>query len=168
MSGPETTIYDFSADLLDGRPVSLDAFRGRVLLIVNVASKCGFTPQYAGLEQLYRTYHQRGLEVLGFPCKQFGGQEPGSSSEIGVFCERNYGVTFPMFAKIDVNGAQTHPLYRFLKQRNPGFLGVFGFSGIRWNFTKFLIDRNGNAVERFSSATSPKSLARKIEALLGG
>ena len=110
------TVYGFSAALLDGRPVSLDAFRGRVLLIVNTASKCGFTPQYAGLEALYRAYKDRGFEVLGFPCNQFGAQEPGSAAEIGAFCETNYGVSFPLFAKIDVNGTDAHPLYRFLKE----------------------------------------------------
>ena len=162
------SIYDFSARMLDGRTVSLEPFRGRVLLIVNTASQCGFTAQYAGLEQLYRTYKQRGFEVLGFPCNQFGGQEPGSAEEISAFCERNYEVSFPMFEKIEVNGAGAHPLYRFLKRNKPGLLGIVGLDGIRWNFTKFLVDRKGNLVGRFGSVTAPKNLAGKIEELLGG
>jgi len=141
MQGPEGSIYEFSARMLDGRAVSLEAFRGRVLLIVNTASQCGFTPQYAGLEELYRTYKERGLEVLGFPCNQFGRQEPGPAGEIGAFCERNYGVSFPLFEKIDVNGAEAHPLYRFLKRNRPGMLGFVGLDGIRWNFTKFLVGK---------------------------
>src|SRR5215472_15103801 len=128
-------VYQFSAPLLDGRTMSLAEFSGRVLLIVNTASQCGFTPQYAGLEELYRAHRERGLEVLGFPCNQFGRQEPGSAEEIGAFCERSYGVSFPMFAKIDVNGPSAHPLYRFLKGSRPG---LFGFERIKWNFTKFL------------------------------
>ena len=168
MKRPEGKIYDFSAQLLDGRSVSLEAFRHQVLLIVNVASKCGFTPQYAGLEELYRTYKERGFKVLGFPCNQFGSQEPGSLGEIGAFCEKNYGVTFPVFAKIDVNGRHAHPLYRFLRQRKPGILGIFGLDAIRWNFTKFLIDQDGSVVGRFGSATPPSALAVKIEALLDG
>ena len=159
------TIYGFSAVLLDGRPVSLDKFRGRVLLIVNTASKCGFTPQYAGLEELYRTYRERGFEVLGFPCNQFGGQEPGPEAEIGAFCETHYGVSFPLFAKIDVNGPHAHPLYRFLKESKPG---IFGTEKIKWNFTKFLIDRNGSVARRFGPATKPKTLAVTIEGLLDG
>jgi glutathione peroxidase len=159
------TVYGFSAALLDGRLVSLDAFRDRVLLIVNTASKCGFTPQYAGLEELYRAYKDRGFEVLGFPCNQFGAQEPGSAAEIGAFCETNYGVSFPLFAKIDVNGTDAHPLYRFLKEGKPG---IFGTENIKWNFTKFLIDRKGNVVGRFGPATEPKTLAVTIEELLDG
>ena len=159
------TIYGFSAVLLDGRPVSLDKFRGRVLLIVNTASKCGFTPQYAGLEELYRAYKDRGFEVLGFPCNQFGAQEPGPAAEIGAFCETHYGVSFPLFAKIDVNGPDAHPLYRFLKEGKPG---IFGTENIKWNFTKFLIDRKGNVVGRFGPATEPKTLAVTIEELLDG
>jgi glutathione peroxidase len=159
------TVYGFSAALLDGSPVSLDKFRGRVLLIVNTASKCGFTPQYAGLEELYRAYKDRGFEVLGFPCNQFGAQEPGPAAEIGAFCEKNYGVSFPLFAKIDVNGPDAHPLYRFLKEGKPG---IFGTENIKWNFTKFLIDRNGNVAGRFGPATEPKTLAVTIEELLNG
>jgi glutathione peroxidase len=159
------TVYGFSAVLLDGRPVSLDRFRGRVLLIVNTASKCGFTPQYAGLEELYRVYKDRGFEVLGFPCNQFGAQEPGPAAEIGAFCETHYGVGFPLFAKIDVNGPHAHPLYRFLKEGKPG---IFGTESIKWNFTKFLIDRKGNVAGRFGPATEPKTLAVPIEGLLDG
>ncbi len=157
------TVYDFSAPLLDGRTINLSQFRGRVLLIVNTASQCGFTPQYSGLEELYRAYKDRGLEVLGFPCNQFGAQEPGTAAEIGAFCEKNYGVSFPMFAKIDVNGPDTHPLYRFLKSEKAG---IFGTGGIKWNFTKFLVDRQGNVVERYGPSTEPKALSIPIEGLL--
>ncbi len=156
------TVYAFSAALLDGREVSLADFRGRVLLIVNTASKCGFTPQYAGLEELYSKNRERGFVVLGFPCNQFGAQEPGQNEEIGSFCQRNYGVDFPMFAKIDVNGPSAHPLFKFLKETKRGLLG----SRIRWNFTKFLVDRGGNVVARFSPSTTPKALAKKVEELL--
>jgi glutathione peroxidase len=156
------TVYEFSATLLDGREVSLEEFRGRVLLIVNTASRCGFTPQYAGLEEIYRKHRERGFAVLGFPCNQFGAQEPGPNAEIGAFCEKNYGVDFPMFSKVDVNGPSAHPLYRFLTKAKRGLLG----SGIQWNFTKFLIDRQGNVVDRFGPSTAPPRLARKIEALL--
>jgi glutathione peroxidase len=166
MDAPEGTIYGFSAQLLDGRTVSLEDFRGQVLLIVNTASKCGFTPQYADLEALYQTYKDRGLQVLGFPCNQFGGQEPGSAAEIAAFCETKYAVSFPIFAKIDVNGAEAHPLFKYLKRSRPGLLGIFDGGRIRWNFTKFLVDRKGNVVERFGSTKTPKSLASKIEALL--
>jgi glutathione peroxidase len=161
------TIYGFSAPLLDGRPVSLGEFRGRVLLIVNTASKCGFTPQYAGLEALYRAYGGRGLEVLAFPSNQFGSQEPGTEAEIGAFCLKNYGVSFPVFAKIDVNGPQAHPLYRFLTREKPGILGIFGSGAIRWNFTKFLVGRNGDVAARYGSAKKPEALAGAIESLLG-
>jgi glutathione peroxidase len=156
------TVYEFSATLLDGREVSLEEFRGRVLLIVNTASRCGFTPQYAGLEEIYRKHRERGFEVLGFPCNQFGAQEPGQNAEIGAFCEKNYGVDFPMFSKVDVNGPNAHSLYRFLTRAKRGLLG----SGIKWNFTKFLIDRQGNVVDRFGPSTAPRRLARKIEVLL--
>jgi glutathione peroxidase len=156
-------IYAFSAPLLDGRETRLDEFKGRVLLIVNTASKCGFTPQYAGLERLYQLYKDRDFAVLGFPCNQFGHQEPGTADEIGAFCERNYRVSFPMFAKVDVNGPATHPLYRFLKEHKRGFLGI---SRIQWNFTKFLVDRHGSVVSRFSSATNPNTIAPAIEKLL--
>jgi glutathione peroxidase len=156
-------VYQFTAPLLDGRTVSLGEFRGKVLLIVNTASKCGFTPQYAGLEGLYRTEKERGFAVLGFPCNQFGQQEPGSSMEIATFCERNYGVSFPMFARIDVNGPDTHPLFRYLKQSRPGFLGS---ERIKWNFTKFLVGRRGNVVRRFGPATKPQDLGGPIARLL--
>lgn len=167
MRDAEETIYGFSARLLDGRTVALEEFRGQVLLMVNTASKCGFTPQYAGLEELYRACKDRGFAVLGFPCNQFGRQEPGSAAEIGAFCEKNYGVSFPVFEKIDVNGANAHPLYRFLKKSKPGILGGFGSGGIRWNFTKFLVDRRGTVVGRYGPATTPRSLAPRIEELLG-
>ena len=147
------TVHDFSAETLDGTTQSLSEFKNKVLLIVNTASQCGFTPQYAGLETLYRTYNERGVVVLGFPCNQFGAQEPGSAAEIGAFCEKNYGVSFPMFAKIDVNGDNAHPLYRFLKKQKPGLLGPLGGGAIKWNFTKFLIDRSGTVVARYASST---------------
>jgi len=166
MAETSETVYGFSADALDGRATSLSDFSGKVLLIVNTASQCGFTPQYAGLESLYRIYKDRGLEVLGFPCNQFGSQEPGTAEEIGTFCEQNYGVSFPMFAKIDVNGERTHPLYRFLKKEKPGLLGPLGGGAIKWNFTKFLVDRNGRVVSRFASTTKPESLTKDIEHLL--
>ena len=157
------SVYEFSAPLLDGRPISLAEFKGRVLLIVNTASKCGFTPQYAALKELYRAYQEQGFEVLGFPCNQFGQQEPGSAEEIGAFCDRNYGVSFPMFARIDVNGPSAHPLYRFLKESRPG---LFGSQRIKWNFTKFLVDRAGHVVDRFAPATKPQELKTRIEELL--
>jgi len=152
---------------LNGGEQRLDQFSGQVLLIVNTASKCGFTPQYAALESLYRKYRNRGFAVLGFPSNQFGAQEPGSADEIGAFCESRFGITFPLFAKVDVNGPTAHPLYRFLKQEQPGIFGLFGSGAIRWNFTKFLIDRGGRVVARFGSATKPERLAAKIERLLG-
>lgn len=161
------TVFDFSARLLDGTEINLDRFRGRVLLIVNTASKCGFTPQYAGLEALYRDYRERGLQVLGFPSNQFGKQEPGSAEEIGTFCRQNYGVSFPIFARIDVNGPDAHPLYQFLKREKPGILGILGASSIKWNFTKFLAGRQGNVVARFGSSTKPRALVPAIERLLG-
>jgi len=161
------TIYNFSAERLNGGEQRLDQFSGQVLLIVNTASKCGFTPQYAALESLYRKYRNRGFAVLGFPSNQFGAQEPGSADEIGAFCESRFGITFPLFAKVDVNGPTAHPLYRFLKQEQPGIFGLFGSGAIRWNFTKFLIDRGGRVVARFGSATKPERLAAKIERLLG-
>ena len=163
MTETAETVYEFSAPLLDGREVSLEEFKGQVLLVVNTASQCGYTPQYAGLEEIFRTYKDRGLEVLGFPCNQFGAQEPGSAEEIGAFCEKNYGVSFPMFAKIDVNGPGTHPLYRFLKDEKSG---IFGTKDIKWNFTKFLIDRQGNVVDRFGPSTEPKAMVGEIEGLL--
>ncbi len=158
-----TAIYDFEADLLDGTPQKLDAWRGKVLLIVNVASKCGFTPQYAGLEALYRAHKDEGFTVLGFPCNQFGHQEPGDAAEIRNFCSTKYEVTFPLFAKIDVNGTNLHPLYRFLKQAAPG---VLGSEAIKWNFTKFLIDREGNVVRRYAPADTPQKIDGDIQKLL--
>ncbi|MFZ0744464.1 MAG: glutathione peroxidase [Terracidiphilus sp.] len=156
-------LYAFSAPLLGGRAVSLEEFKGQVLLIVNTASKCGFTPQYAGLEELYRTYKDRGFAVLGFPCNQFGRQEPGTASEIGTFCQCSYGVSFPMFEKIEVNGSNAHPLYRFLKDGKPG---IFGTKRIKWNFTKFLVDHAGNVVDRFAPRTEPVEMVNEIEAAL--
>ena len=155
-------VFDFSARDIAGTERSLAAYRGSVLLIVNVASRCGFTPQYAGLEALHRKYRDRGFEVLGFPCNQFGAQEKGSEAEIAQFCSRNYGVTFPMFAKIDVNGPKAHPLYAYLKGEKGGLLG----SAIKWNFTKFLVDRSGRVVSRHAPTTTPESLAKDIESLL--
>ena len=155
--------YTFAAARLDGTVVSLDAFAGQVMLIVNTASECGFTPQYQGLEELSGTYRDRGFVVLGFPCNQFGQQEPGSAEEIGRFCETNYGVTFPMFAKIDVNGVAAHPLFRWLKNEARGVLGT---ERIKWNFTKFLVDRKGQVVERFAPNTKPEALRPHIERLL--
>ena len=163
---PQKSIYGVTAPLLDGTPASLESWRGKVLLIVNTASRCGFTPQYAGLEELYQTYKDRGFAVLAFPCNQFGRQEPGSADEIGAYCRQKYRVSFPLFAKIDVNGKDAHPLYCFLKQKQPGMLGTLGGGKIRWNFTKFLVDRRGNVVDRFGSSTAPGALAGKIETLL--
>ncbi len=158
-----TSVYDFSAKTLEGDEIPLSNFRGQVLLIVNTASKCGFTPQYEGLEKLYEKLHGEGLTVLGFPCNQFGSQEPGSESEIGAFCQKNYGVSFPMFAKIDVNGDNAHPLYKYLKKEEKGVLGT---QAIKWNFTKFLIDKNGNPVERYGSTTKPEDIEGDIKKLL--
>jgi len=158
-----TTAHDFQATSLDGKPVPLQEFAGKVMLIVNTASQCGFTPQYEGLEALYQKYRDRGLVVLGFPCNQFGAQEPGSATDIGSFCEKNYGVSFPMFEKIDVNGDSAHPLYQWLKKNARGLLGS---ERIKWNFTKFLVDRQGNAVERYAPVKKPQDLAKSIEALL--
>jgi glutathione peroxidase len=155
--------YDFTARTLDGRETPLAEWRGKVLLVVNVASKCGFTPQYAGLETLYRTYKDRGFAVLGFPCNQFGAQEPGDAAEIASFCSLTYDVSFPMMGKIDVNGPQAHPLYAWLKGEKKGILGT---SGIKWNFTKFLIDREGRVVRRFAPTDKPEALVSAIEAAL--
>ena len=146
------SIYSFSARTLGGAEVSLEQFQGKVLLIVNTASECGFTPQYAGLQKLYDEYAARGLAVLGFPCNQFGKQEPGDAAQIGSFCEKNYGVSFPMFAKIEVNGANAHPLYKYLKDKSPGLLGI---EAIKWNFTKFLVDKDGHVVA-LQSAEGPR------------
>jgi glutathione peroxidase len=155
-------IYDFTAKSLAGEDVSLKRFEGQVLLIVNTASACGFTPQYKGLEALHRQLSPRGFSVLGFPCNQFGRQEPGDAGQIEQFCSSNYAVTFPMFSKIDVNGAGAHPLYQYLKSTKSGLLG----SSIKWNFTKFLVDRSGRVVARHAPTAKPESLTREIEALL--
>jgi glutathione peroxidase len=157
------SIYEFRARTIDGADQSMDAYRDQVLLIVNVASKCGFTPQYTGLEALYRKLHPRGFSVLGFPCDQFGQQEPGDAQEIKSFCTTQYDVTFPLFSKIEVNGPGTHPLYQYLKQRQPGILGS---EGIKWNFTKFLIDRQGEVVKRFGSIDKPETIESQISPLL--
>lgn len=158
------TIHEFSTRTLDGKPLALADYAGKVLLIVNTASNCGFTPQYAGLEALQRKYAARGLVVLAFPCNQFGAQEPGSEAEIGAFCEKNYGVTFPVSEKVDVNGESAHPLFKYLTKAAPGLLGT---TAIKWNFTKFLVDRDGVVVERFAPTTKPEELEGQIEAWLG-
>ena len=157
------SLYDFDLRTIDGRTVSMGDWRGKVLLIVNTASKCGFTPQYDGLEALQKRYADRGFAVLGFPCNQFGAQEPGTEADIDAFCRTSFGVDFPMFAKVDVNGSGTHPLYAALKKAAPGLLGS---EAIKWNFTKFLIDRQGEVVERFAPVTKPEAIASKIEGLL--
>ena len=156
-------VYEFTVRTIDGSEQSLAAYRQQVMLIVNVASKCGFTPQYAGLQALYDKLHQRGFSVLGFPCDQFGQQEPGAEGEIKRFCTESYGVTFPMFAKIEVNGAHAHPLYQYLKQQQPGILGS---QAIKWNFTKFLIDRQGVVLRRYGSVDKPESIEPDVVALL--
>jgi len=153
------SIYDFSAKLNNGSDQSLAAYKGKVLLIVNTASQCGFTPQYKGLQELYAKFHAQGLEVLGFPCDQFGHQEPDSDEEIASFCEANYGVTFPLFSKIEVNGDNADPLYKWLKSEKGGLLG----DKIKWNFTKFLVDKQGTVVERFAPTTTPEIIAADIE-----
>ncbi len=158
-----TSIYEFSAQDIGGQSVSLGAFRGRVMLIVNTASKCGFTPQYEGLEALHKEYGDKGLTVLGFPCNQFGQQEPGDAAEIANFCKLTYDVDFPMFAKIDVNGPKAHPLYDYLKSQARG---VLGSSSIKWNFTKFLVDRDGRVVRRYAPQAKPEALRADIEKLL--
>ena len=157
------TAYEFTATDIDGSTRPLDQFRGKVLLIVNVASQCGFTPQYAGLEKLARDYGSRGLVVLGFPCDQFGHQEPGDEAEIKDFCSLRYDVTFPMFSKVDVNGSDAHPLWTWLKDEKGGFLGI---DAIKWNFTKFLVGRDGHVVKRYAPTETPASLAGDIEAAL--
>jgi glutathione peroxidase len=158
-----STLYDYTVDDIHGKQVKLDKYKGKVVLVVNTASKCGFTPQYKGLEALYEKYHGKGLEVLGFPCNQFGAQEPGSAAEIEQFCELNYGVTFPMFAKIDVNGKAAAPVYEYLKSAKPGLLGS---EAIKWNFTKFLVDRSGKVLARYAPNDTPESLAGDIEKAL--
>ncbi len=157
------TVYDHSARSLDGTERLLSEYRGQVLLIVNVASRCGFTPQYTGLEALYRKYRERGFAVLGFPCNQFGSQEPGTEADIQSFCATTYDVSFPLFAKVEVNGADAHPLYRYLKGERPGILGT---EAIKWNFTKFLVDRNGSVVKRYAPTDKPEDLDAAVAALL--
>ena len=156
-------IYEFEVQTITGGKVGLDTYKNQVMLIVNTASKCGFTPQYEGLETLYEEYKDKGLVVLGFPCNQFGGQEPGSESDIAEFCQLNYGVSFPMFAKIDVNGDGAHPLFKYLKKSQKGILGS---EKIKWNFTKFLVNRDGDVTARFAPTAKPKDLAKDIESLL--
>jgi len=157
------TVYDFKADSLTGKNIDLAQYRGKVLMIVNTASKCGFTPQYEGLEKVYDQFKDKGVEVLGFPCNQFGSQEPGSADEIGAFCQKNYGVNFPMFAKIDVNGSDAHPLYQYLKSEGRGILGS---EAIKWNFTKFLIKKDGTVYKRYAPTTKPEEMVGDIEKLL--
>ena len=159
-----TTVYDFSGLNIKGEEVPLDQFKGKVMLIVNTASKCGFTPQYKGLEELYKNYQDKGLEILGFPCNQFRQQEPGNEEQISEFCELNFGVTFPLFKKVDVNGPDAHPLYKFLKSEAPGLLGS---EAIKWNFTKFLVDQNGKVVKRFAPTDTPEKIEKHIRKLLG-
>ncbi len=158
-----TTIYDFEALSIDGKKVALKQFKGKAMLIVNTASACGFTPQFSGLEKLHETYGKQGLVVLGFPCNQFGAQDAGSNGEIAEFCQLNYGVTFPMMAKIDVNGDTAHPLYKWLCAQAPGLLGS---KSIKWNFTKFLVDKDGTVLKRYAPTDAPESLAKDIEAAL--
>lgn len=158
-----STVYDFEAQTITGQAVKLDQYRGQVLLIVNTASKCGFTPQFEGLEKLWQSHGPKGLAVLGFPCNQFGGQDPGANDEIASFCQLNYGVSFPMMAKVDVNGAQAHPLYQWLVKEAPGILGT---KAIKWNFTKFLVGRDGKVVRRYAPTDKPEAIAKDIEALL--
>ena len=158
-----TTVYDFEALTITGQSVPLDQYKGKPLLIVNTASACGFTPQFAGLEELHKTYGAKGLVVLGFPCNQFGAQDKGSNDEIAEFCQLNYGVSFPMMAKIDVNGSGAHPLYQWLSKEAPGLLGS---KAIKWNFTKFLVGRDGQVIKRYAPTDTPKSMAKDIEAVL--
>ncbi|WP_423798891.1 glutathione peroxidase [Neobacillus sp. SAB-20_R2A] len=157
------SIYQFKAKAIDGEEISLKQFDGKVLLIVNTASKCGFTPQYRELQGLYEAYKEKGFSVLGFPCNQFMSQEPGTEADIKSFCELNYGVTFPMFAKVDVNGVYAHPLFVYIRKQTPGILG---FNTVKWNFTKFLVDQKGNVVKRFAPNVKPSEIAKDIEALL--
>jgi glutathione peroxidase len=159
------SIYDFEAQQIDGKTVPLKNFEGKVLLIVNTASACGFTPQFAGLEELHKTYGAKGLVVLGFPCNQFGAQDKGNNDEIAAFCQLNYGVSFPMMAKIEVNGAGAHPLYQWLTKEAPGLLGT---QAIKWNFTKFLIGKDGHTIKRYAPTDTPQSLAKDLEAALAG
>lgn len=158
-----SSVYDFETESINGSKKSLADYKGQVLLVVNTASKCGFTPQFEGLENLYKKYKDKGLTILGFPCNQFGKQDPGSNGEIQEFCQLNYGVSFPMHAKVDVNGDDTHPLFQHLKAAAPG---IMGSQKIKWNFTKFLIDRDGKVVERFAPATAPEKIEEKIKTML--
>ena len=158
-----SNIYQFEAELLEGDIKALADYKGKVMLIVNTASKCGFTPQFAGLEKLYEKYKPQGLEILGFPCNQFGGQDPGTNKEIGVFCQRNYGINFPMFAKVDVKGPEAHAIFRFLTREAKGILGS---QNIKWNFTKFLVGRNGEVLGRYAPTTKPEALEADIEKAL--
>ncbi|MFN5178329.1 glutathione peroxidase [Limnohabitans sp.] len=160
-----STVYDFEALGIDGQPVALSQFRGQVLLIVNTASACGFTPQFGGLEKLHQRYGAQGLAVIGFPCNQFGGQDPGDNAQIASFCQKNYGVTFPMMAKIEVNGAHAHPLFQWLTGEAPGILGS---KAIKWNFTKFLVGRDGRVIGRYAPMDAPEKIAKDIEAALAG
>ncbi len=159
-----TTLHDFSATGIDGQEVALSSYDGKVVLVVNVASQCGLTPQYSGLQALYDDYQDRGFVVLGFPCDQFGHQEPGTEDEIATFCESRFGVTFPMFAKIDVNGSDAHPVFQWLKEERSGLLG----GAIKWNFTKFLVGRDGEVIDRYAPTTEPKKIAEDIEKALAG
>ena len=158
-----SNLHEFSADTLAGKPFKLSALKGRVVLVVNTASQCGLTPQYQGLEALHLAYHAEGLEVIGFPCNQFGGQEPGGADEIGAFCQKNYGVSFRMMDKIEVNGSNAHPLYKWLAKAAPGLLGS---EAIKWNFTKFLVGRDGNVIKRYAPQTEPKDLEKDVVAAL--
>ncbi|WP_110112273.1 glutathione peroxidase [Bacillus sp. CGMCC 1.16541] len=157
------SVYEYSAKTIKGEDVSLDRFRGNVMLIVNTASKCGFTPQYKELQALYEEFNEQNVTILGFPCNQFGSQEPGKEQDIEQFCQLNYGVSFPMFAKVDVKGEHAHPLFTYLTEEAPGLLGS---KGIKWNFTKFLVDQNGKVVKRYAPQTSPKDIKKDIEELL--
>ncbi len=157
------SVYDFTVRTIDGEEQKLDEYKGKTLLVVNVASKCGFTPQYKGLEEIYRKYADRGLVILGFPCNQFGHQEPGDEEEIKSFCSLTYDVSFPMFAKVDVNGKNTHPLYQYLKSEKKG---VLGSESIKWNFTKFLVDKSGNVLKRYASKDKPESIGKDLESIL--
>jgi glutathione peroxidase len=160
-----SSVYDFSARTIQGQPVELGQFKGQVLLIVNTASECGFTPQFKGLQGLFDRYAERGFAVVGFPSNEFGGQDPGSNDEIASFCEMNYGVSFPMMAKVEVNGGNAHPLWKWLKGEKPGFLGT---EAIKWNFTKFLVGKDGQVIKRYAPQDEPEKLAKDIEAALAG
>ena len=162
-----SSVYDFEAKSIDGQTVKLDAYKGKTLLIVNVASKCGFTPQYEGLEALYKKHKDKGLVILGFPCDQFGHQEPGDENQIKDFCSLTYGVDFPMFAKVEVNGDNAHPLYKYLKNEEKGILGFAGVTAIKWNFTKFLVDKTGKVLKRYGSMDKPESIEKDLVPLLG-